>query len=311
MTAITYKGKKFPADAPLIIENGTADSIVLDGCENVIIRNMKVGDKGTGDVRALTNRPVQISNSKGITFTQNEISRCSIGILLTMVTDSLIDANVIHDLNEDGIRPIDCERVTITRNEMYDWYINKGKHPDALQSWNPTLGHDSDSLIIEDNCIHRGKGEIAQGISVRYQDPTAARTLGWTSYTNLAVRRNLVIGLVNGLTVSGSGVCENNEIVSFADKLSKISRAGTGVALIGNTAQQYALGSFSKTAPVGNFLNKAIDPSEEAALVAEWRARVFPVVVPDPVDPPVVVPVRPGWLNDADLAWLDARYARI
>jgi len=62
---------------------------------------------------------------------------------------------------------------------------------------------------------------------------------------------------------------------------------------------------------VGNYLNAAIDPSEEAALVAEWRARVFPVVVPDPVDPPVVVPVRPGWLNDADLAWLDARYARI
>ena len=43
MTAITFKDKKYPADAPLIIENGVADSISLDGCENVIIRNMKEG----------------------------------------------------------------------------------------------------------------------------------------------------------------------------------------------------------------------------------------------------------------------------
>ena len=60
---------KIPADAPLIIENGVADNITLDGCENVIIRNM-VGDQGAGDVRMLTNRPVQISNSKGISFTR-------------------------------------------------------------------------------------------------------------------------------------------------------------------------------------------------------------------------------------------------
>lgn len=40
MTSITLKDKKYPADAPLIIENGVADSISLDGCENVIIRNM-------------------------------------------------------------------------------------------------------------------------------------------------------------------------------------------------------------------------------------------------------------------------------
>jgi len=64
VTSITLKDKKYRADAPLIIENGVADSITLDGCENVIIRNMKVGDQGAGDVRMLTNRPVQISNIK-------------------------------------------------------------------------------------------------------------------------------------------------------------------------------------------------------------------------------------------------------
>ena len=94
MTAITFKDKKYRADAPLIIENGVADSITLDGCENVIIRNMKVGDQGAGDVHMLTNRPVQISNSKGISFTGNDVSRGSIGLTLDNVTDSLIDANL-------------------------------------------------------------------------------------------------------------------------------------------------------------------------------------------------------------------------
>ncbi len=311
MTAITYKDKKNPANAPLIIENGEADSISLDGCENVIIRNMKVGDKGLGDVRSLTNRPVVISNSKGITFAGNDVSRGSIGLTLDKVTNSLIDANLFHELNEDGIRPLDTDNVTISRNEFTDFRVNLGKHPDAVQPWNPHLGRPSDGLRIIDNCAHRGTGDKFQGLSVRYQDPTAKNSKGWSSYINLEVSRNLVIGLANGITVSGAGVCEDNEVVSFTDLLSKITRTGTGVALKGNRAKQYALGAFSKLAPVGNYLNAAIDPSEEAALVAEWRARVFPVVVPDPVDPPVVVPVRPGWLNDADLAWLDARYARI
>lgn len=311
MTAITYKDKKNPANAPLIIENGEADSISLDGCENVIIRNMKVGDKGLGDVRSLTNRPVVISNSKGITFAGNDVSRGSIGLTLDKVTNSLIDANLFHELNEDGIRPLDTDNVTISRNEFTDFRVNLGKHPDAVQPWNPHLGRPSDGLRIIDNCAHRGTGDKFQGLSVRYQDPTAKNSKGWSSYINLEVSRNLVIGLANGITVSGAGVCEDNEVVSFTDLLSKITRTGTGVALKGNRAKQYALGAFSKLAPVGNYLNAAIDPSEEAALVAEWRARVFPVVVPDPVDPPVVVPSRPGWLNDADLAWLDARYARI
>ena len=311
MTAITYRDKKYPFNAPLIIENGEADSISLDGCENVIIRNMKVGDKGLGDVRSLTNRPVVISNSKGITFAGNDVSRGSIGLTLDKVTNSLIDANLFHELNEDGIRPLDTDNVTISRNEFTDFRVNLGKHPDAVQPWNPHLGRPSDGLRIIDNCAHRGTGDKFQGLSVRYQDPTAKNSKGWSSYINLEVSRNLVIGLANGITVSGAGVCEDNEVVSFTDLLSKITRTGTGVALKGNRAKQYALGAFSKLAPVGNYLNAAIDPSEEAALVAEWRARVFPVVVPDPVDPPVVVPVRPGWLNDADLAWLDARYARI
>ena len=204
---IVIKGRIFPADAPLVISNGVTDSIILDGCENVVIAGMKFGDLGTTDVRALNNRPVVISNSKFITVSGNEVARCSIGISLNNVTDSLVDGNVIHDLNEDGIRPLDCERVTIKRNEMYDWYINTGKHPDAMQPWNPHLGHDADGLTIIDNCIRRGAGEVPQGISVRYQDPTLAKTLGWASYKNLVVKGNLLIGLAyNGLTLSGQGL---------------------------------------------------------------------------------------------------------
>ena len=189
MTAITYKDKKNPANAPLIIENGEADSISLDGCENVIIRNMKVGDKGLGDVRSLTNRPVVISNSKGITFAGNDVSRGSIGLTLDKVTNSLIDANLFHELNEDGIRPLDTDNVTISRNEFTDFRVNLGKHPDAVQPWNPHLGRPSDVLRIIDNCAHRGTGDKFQGLSVRYQDPTAKNSKGWSSYINLEVSR--------------------------------------------------------------------------------------------------------------------------
>lgn len=291
MTSITLKDKKYPADAPLIIENGVADSITLDGCENVIIRNMKVGDQGAGDVRMLTNRPVQISNSKGISFTGNDVSRGSIGLTLDNVTDSLIDANLFHELNEDGIRPLDTDNVTISRNEFTDFRVNLGKHPDAVQPWNPHLGRPSDGLKIIDNCAHRGNGDKFQGISVRYQDPAGANSKGWSSYINLEVSRNLVIGLANGITVSGRGGCEDNEVVSFTDLLSKITRTGTGVTLKGNKAKQYKLDTFSKLAPVDNYLNTAIDPSQEAALVAAWRARVFATPVEAPTEP---IPVSVG-----------------
>ena len=81
--------------------------------------------------------------------------------------------------------------------------------------------------------------------------------------------------------------------MSFPDYTSKIVRSGTGVALINNKAQQYALGTFSKVAPAGNTLNDPVDPAEEVALVAAWRARVFPAPAPapPPIDPvPVPLP---------------------
>ena len=65
---------------------------------------------------------------------------------------------------------------------------------------------------------------------------------------------------------SGRG-CEDNEVVSFTDLLSKITRTGTELPLKGNKAKQIG-STFSKLAPVDNYLNTAIDPSQEAALVA-------------------------------------------
>ena len=55
--------------------------------------------------------PCKSSNSKGISFTGNDVSRGSIGLTLDNVTDSLIDANLFHELNEDGIRPLDTDNV--------------------------------------------------------------------------------------------------------------------------------------------------------------------------------------------------------
>jgi len=302
MTIITYKDKKCPSNAPLIIENGVADSIILDGCENVIIRNMKVGDQGTGDVRSLTNRAIEVKNSRDITIERNDVSRCAKAISVLNCTDVLIDANVIHDLNEDAIRPLHSERVTIRRNEIFDWYINTGKHPDAIQPWNDGLGHDANNLIIEDNCIHRGKGEAAQGICIRYYG--GAKYASYTGFVNSVIRRNLVIGMAyNGINAAWDVDVIDNEVYSFADKQSKILNANWTGTESGNKAAVITLNGVRKAYPV-----PAITSVEEVALVAEWRARVFPVVVPDPVVPPA--PSRPGWLNDADLAWLDARYAR-
>lgn len=297
---IAIKNRKFAPDAPLTIRNGSAPSLNITGCENIIIEDMHFGDQGTGDVRALSNRVAQISTSRAITFQRNDVARGTIGLLLTAVTDSLVDANLFHELNEDGIRPLDCERLTIRRNEFTDWRVNTGKHPDAVQPWNPHLGRDADGLQIIDNCAHRGDGDHFQGFSVRYQDPMAKNSKGWSSYINLEVSGNLCIGLsIPGITVSGQGFAYDNEVLSFPDVSSRIFVTGSAIDLQYNSAEKYVT---SAPVPASNKLTPGVTATEETALVAAWRARVFPVVVPDPV------PVSP--FTAEEMAWLDARYAR-
>ena len=285
MTAIAYKSQKFPSNAPLIIENGVADSISLDGCENVIIRNMKVGDQGTADVRTLTNRAIEVKNSRNITIEYSEVFRCAKAISVMSCTDILIDANVIYDLNEDAIRPLHSERVTIRRNEIFDWYINTGKHPDAIQPWNDGLGHDADSLVIEDNCIHRGKGEAAQGICIRWYGGDKYPT--YTGFVNSVIRRNLLIGMAyNGINAAWDVDVLDNDVYSFEDKQSKILNDNWTGTESGNKAAVITLNGVRKAYPVAD-----VTAAEEAALVAAWRKRVFPVAVP-PVDAPPEPPVE-------------------
>lgn len=295
---------------PIVITNGTVVRARLLNCSHIILTGLSIlGDDTGAPVQSLTSMALRMENSHHIKVVKNDITQAQFGIIFKGVTDGLIDANHIHHFRTDAMRGVNCHRVTASRNDVHDWMpvlttnaqgrvVNKD-HCDSFQSWNDALGgKPSEDITIIDNCFHRGGGREFQGPFFRFYS-----TAGRSGYTRLKISWNLIIGAqLNGIVAAwGDGEVVGNSIYAFkgADEYLTKIEAAAGFIVKDNSAPNYKLDgvSYTKQAPAGNILNSPIDPSEEAKLVAEWKARVLggagPVVpppAPTPSPPPSPAP---------------------
>lgn len=281
---IVIKGRT----APLVIENGVTDSIGLVGCVGIVFKGMKVGDQGTSPIPSLTNKAVQIVNSPGCQLLDSEITRADCCVLVRGSDDAVIDGNVFHDFRRDVLHYGDSHRLRVTRNEAFDWFPALGDHTDGFQGWSNAVA--AKDVVFAQNCLHRGKSAYPDGKPCWPQGMNDRIAAAYKPFINLLFDDNLLIGMAsNGIEAYYDVIVQNNVLWSFLDQPSMI-RAALTARLINNEAIKFAVNKVASV-PAGNRLNKAIDPSQEAALVAAWRAKVLPVVAP-PVDvPPAPQPV--------------------
>lgn len=274
--------------------NGTFVALSVSNCSDLLFDGVTiVGDDSGIPVPQIRKKGVSIRDSQRIVFRNGDISRAFVGIDLYNGTDCLIEKNEFHD-NRDNVHGVNAHGAIVRKNIFRDHRNAISDHPDDMQFFASPAGGVTRNVTIEDNLCYRGIGNASQGIFLQHK------------YENLRVAGNTVIGaLKNGIRVDEvlSGAVIDNQVIMYAGEKSAINVFGA-LTLSGNKAPIYEIKSvFQRQSPAGNYPNSPIAPADEAALVAAWRQGVIPAPAPH-----VPTPARPGWLNDADLAWLDARY---
>lgn len=198
--------------------------------------------------------------------------------------------NALSDIQTDGIFG-EASHVLVASNTITDFHPAPGDHPDAIQLWGSATGSLSDDVIVRDNTITRGSGEVVQGIF-------------FENSSNVSITGNAMLGtMYNGIALSNVRTAKvaGNFVQSYVDMGSRIiARGGSDtIAITDNTLSDPVINLVQVgDAPVTNFStsgNTVIKPAavgDASALNAWLVAKGSPVVVPPvvtPPTPPVVV----------------------
>jgi hypothetical protein len=210
---------------------------------------------------------LMIRDSRDIPVTNSEFHDLFNGASMLANSGITISNNTFHDLRTDGIRGGGNSNEIIAGNLFADIYSATRDHPDAIQFWTTNTTTSAENITIAGNVFVRGKGRIAQGLFFRDE-------VGNLPYKNVKIDGNLIVGaMYNGIAAYGdlSGSITNNTVVGLADfpKSWIKMTLPAGVALRGNVATLYVVGTDDKTIPTAN---RQTLPAEDggAKVLSDW-----------------------------------------
>ncbi|HEY2357969.1 MAG TPA: right-handed parallel beta-helix repeat-containing protein [Phenylobacterium sp.] len=233
----------------------SAHGIKLDTCSGFQFTKLKVTLNGPYDVGCMVDmssdvlfseltifsttgvnegQGVRINDTTGATVTLCDIGHVGSGVLNSGCTNITISKNNLHDLQIDGILTGGSRQVTVAENQICDLYPQAGDHPDAIQfAADSRTGAAGDQVIVRDNDIKRGAGEILQGIFIE-------------NTNNMTISGNAMAGTMdNGISLItvDTALIDPNFVQGFTDCRSIIAvRGSTSVTVTNNTANNISNG---------------------------------------------------------------------
>ena len=213
------------ADVDITVNGPWAKGVSVTSSANISMSGLTVHgvsgvDEGVG---------VSVRNSQGVTVSESGFTKIGSGIGHADSDSLTFSHNTFHDIRTDGIFGGGSSHVLVDANSFTDFHPMPGDHPDAIQFFGGATGAHGSEVMVSNNIITRGTGEVIQGIFV---EATGHITIVGNAMTGTAY---------NGISLSTTdgALVQDNFVQGFADMGSRIITRGesSNVTVVDNTSE--------------------------------------------------------------------------
>lgn len=293
----TVKGLTLVSEDPA--KPASFESINIDGGNRVSLSQLRFGgsiegvawrvqviDSSAIDLSELdiTGRPnpastvpggVYVHRSNHVSLKRLKVGLVSNGLRIFETHQAVVADNIIYDFGSDGMQISDASGSVISGNFITRAHPEPGDHPDGIQMYTVGKQTAASDIVIKDNLIERGTGDLLQGIFVT--DETDKNP-----FANLEIANNIVLGsMYHGITVAGatSGAVRGNVVIPLNGQQNWIKLANAGAMVLEDNVAQDLMRDkliFESKADLGSNRRKALSPADAAAASSAWKAKHFP-----------------------------------
>jgi Ca2+-binding RTX toxin-like protein len=270
-------------DLEVTINSRLQNAFNVAGSSNIHLDGLDVHGATGGVLPGLMFR-----NSSNVSVTDTQFHDLGTAVCNMNSTGVTISDNRFKDLRGDGIQTTGSSNVTIDGNHFTDFHTAPGDHPDAIQFFTLNQTAAVHDIVITDNVVVRGAGDIVQGIFLGNEIDMP--------YVDVTISGNKIIGaMYNGIAVGvGQNVNISGNIVqAYADQDSWIIIEHSSNATIANNQTLSLITSTGNTglSLSGNTTLAATSVGDVSILDHTPPPPVVVTPPPEAVTPPLADPV--------------------
>lgn len=211
--------------------------------------------------------PFLLRNSRDIVVANSQFRELKNGIGFLGGERLRFTGNRFVRMRSDGVLGGGASHVRVDGNVFASFSPAPGDHPDGIQFWTANTTRPVRDIRIEGNLVHRGRGDLIQGIFVR--DTQAL------PFEQVVIRNNLLVGTMwHAISVDGVRGAElrGNEVVPFSDQRAWIRvKSGRDVRIEGNRSPEILSEASRAVTLAGNRKTAAVR-DRGAGAVRAWLA---------------------------------------
>lgn len=230
------------------------------------------------------------SFSRDVTIRDSIVRDLGTGVRSYMSAGVSVVRNRFRDLSGDAVQSNMSNGVTIDGNDFSDFHTGPGDHPDAIQFFTLRQTSPTTDVVIRNNTVTRGSGDIVQGIFLGDE--------AGVGFDRVTIDDNAIVGaMFNGIAVGNGRLvsASRNFVQGFADMDSWMFLGGcAGVTLDANRVAIMRLDGSTGVVETG----RVSIPSAavgDYSLMKSWLAAQKP---PAAIEPPPAVEEPPCRLRD-------------
>lgn len=186
--------------------------------------------QGSEDAQAARARGISVTDSSQVNLTDSTLTDLDRAGVFSRSQDVAVEHNHVKAMTVDGFNFAEVENIQIVGNHFESFRTGK-EHPDFIQFWTNKTTKPSRNILIAENLLARGDGNIVQGIlmgnefKIRYEKVTIRDNVvfqesphGISLYMadNVVVENNVVLAVPTSKykvalrLVDSTGVVRNN-----------------------------------------------------------------------------------------------------
>lgn len=195
-------------DIEVTINQRTQTALNVNACSRVRLSSLDIhGPPGA------QNGGLLFRNSTNVIVADSDFHDLGTAVRNVDSNHVTVSGSRFKDIRGDGIQTTGTSNITITGNHFTDFHTSPGDHPDAIQFFTVNQKAEVHDIMITDNVVVRGKGDITQGIFMGNEADLA--------YVDVTISGNKIIGAMwNGIAVGkGRNLSITNNIAKDADEL--------------------------------------------------------------------------------------------
>jgi len=246
-------------------------AVTLGNDTNVHLEGLNIHASATADGNA-----VLIQNSTHISVNGSDIHNIGTGISYVNSDFVQLTNNKIHGIQSDGMHGGGTSDITISGNTFTDFAPKAGDHPDAIQFWTSGTTTSAHDIVITNNVMTRGAGQIFQGVFMGADDKLP--------FQNVTITGNAIVGgMYNGINLQNGNhvLIENNLVQGYTDMNSWIALSKTTNSTVdGNTASTVTINANNIGVSVHDNAIVALQTVGDLTALATWQHVSLPIAEP-------------------------------